>query len=455
MERNARWLTLGAAAALALAACTPAAAPSGSAAAPTEATAPSTVPSAPAEKTVITFTTRPDNDAEAEVYKAAAAKISEKLGDVTVEYQKGTNEGSPYQDKLKTEAASGTAPDVFWIPGTDTADFATKGITLDLRPYAAKTDGYADANFYPGPMAQLTTDPATGQPGDKLWGLPRDVSTFALYLNNDLIKEAGAPDPRELVKQGKWDWAAFEEVGKKVAALGTDVRGYGASSWWAPYGVWINEAGGSFFNADRTACALDTPEAIAGLTQLKNIYNIPNFAVKYGEDPEKPAIAGQVAMFQNGRWATPNYRDNAKFDWDVVPLPDGPKPGGNWLFWGSYAANAATKNPEAAWRVINALSDPEIQKMVSELGANIPSRVGDQAVQDFLTFTPPANNQAFLDGLKNNPVAEGPLWAGSWPKFDTAMGPAVQAVVNGEKSIEDFKSTICTEVNGEAFPPAP
>jgi multiple sugar transport system substrate-binding protein len=449
-----RLLAVTASATILVAACggaaTPAPATEAPAATPAPATeAPASQPAA--EKVTITFRTRPDNDAEAEVYKEVAAKVSEMLGDVTVEYQKGGSETTSYQDQLKTEAAAGTAPDVFWIPGTDTAEFATKGITLDLRQYADKTDGYKDSDFYDGPMFHLTYDPATGKPGTKLWGLPRDVSTFALYLNLDLLAEAGADDPRELAKNGQWTWDKFFEIGQKVAALGGDVRAYGASNWWGPYGVWINGAGGSFFTADRKACALDTPEAIKGLTFMKKVYDEPNFAVKYGEDPEGPFVAGNVAMFQNGRWATPNLRTNAKFKWDVVKLPDGPVPGGNWLFWGSYAANAKTANPEAAWRVINALTDPAIQKMVSELGANIPSRTGDQGKTDFLSFTPPDNNQAFLDGLATNSVAEGPLWDGSWPKFDSVAGAGVSAVINGEKTVDQFQSTICAEANAEAF----
>ncbi|HEX5827841.1 MAG TPA: extracellular solute-binding protein, partial [Candidatus Limnocylindrales bacterium] len=184
----------------------------------------------------------------------------------------------------------------------------------------------------------------------------------------------------------------------------------------------------------------------------KKVYDADNFAVTYGEDPEGPFVAGNVAMFQNGRWASPNLRTNAKFNWDVVKLPDGPVPGGNWQFWGSYAANAKTANPEAAWRVIYALTDPEIQKMVSELGANIPSRTGEQGQNDFLGFTPPDNNQAFLDGLSTNAVAEGPLWDGSWPKFDSVAGAGVSAVINDEKTIDEYKATICAEANAEAFP---
>jgi multiple sugar transport system substrate-binding protein len=411
----------------------------------------SSVAVAAQDDVTVTFRTRPDNEAEAEVYRQVAAQISDQLDGITVEYQAGGTETAGYQDTLKTEAAAGTAPDVFWIPGTDVADFATRGIIGDMRSFADATEGYSDDDFYPGPMYHLTFDPESGAPGGPLWGLPRDVSTFALYLNLDLLAEAGAEDPRELAANGEWTWEAFERVGEAVAALGSDVKAYGANAWWGPYGVWLNGAGGGFFNEARDACALDTPESIAGLEQLVEVYAKDNFAVAYGEDSEPPFLAGTVGMFQNGRWATPNMRTNANFDWDVVALPDGPVPGGNWLFWGAYTVNAATEHPEEAWQVLYALTDPEIQKTVSELGANIPSRVGQQAIDDFLTFTPPANNQAFLDGLANNSVAEGPLWAGSWPQFDQVMGPAIQGVVNGDISVEEFQATICAEADAAAF----
>ena len=111
-------------------------------------------------------------------------------------------------------------------------------------------------------MFHLTYDPEAGEAGGPLWGLPRDVSTFGLYLNNDLILEAGAEDPRELSANGEWTWEKFIEVGEAVAALGPDVKAYGQSNWWGPYGVWMNGTGGGFFTEDRMACALDTPKVV-------------------------------------------------------------------------------------------------------------------------------------------------------------------------------------------------
>jgi len=365
-------------------------------------------------------------------------------------YEPGGSETSSYQDVLKTEIGAGTAPDVFWIPGTDVADFASRGLILNMYEMGKSTAGFTIEDFYPGPMFHLAYNPETAQSGadsGTLWGLPRDVSTFVLYLNMDLVNEAGAPDPRELAKEGKWTWDAFLDVAQKVRALGSDVYGYGANAWWGPYGVWLNAAGGGFFTADRTACALDTPESLQGLEFQRSLYVDYDVAVPYGEDSEPPFMAGRVGMFQNGRWATPGARANAKFTWDVVELPTGPKGMGNWLFWGAYVVNAKTAHPEEAWKLVQELTTAETQGMISALGTNIPSRVSQEALDAFLTFTPPDNNQAFLNGLAQNPTAEGPVWAGSWPEFDAIMGPAITAVLTGDRSVEDFAASICDEAN--------
>jgi multiple sugar transport system substrate-binding protein len=421
-------------------------------AAPVEPAAPTDAPaiSEPeAMDVTLRWRTRPDNQAEIDVYSSVSADLDAAMDGVTLVYEPGGSETSSYQDVLKTEIGAGTAPDVFWIPGTDVADFATRGLILDMKSMADATDGFSAGDFYPGPMYHLTFNPETSMTGEALWGLPRDVSTFALYLNLDLIAEAGADDPRELAKEGKWTWEAFLDVATKVQALGSDVYGYGANAWWGPYGVWINSAGGNFYNADRTACGLDTPEAIAGLTFERQLYVEDKVAVPYGEDSEPPFMAGKVAMFQNGRWATPGVRANANFNWDVVELPVGASGQGNWLFWGAYVVNANTEHPEEAWKLVQMLTTAETQGQISALGANIPSRMSQEAFDAFLTFTPPANNQAFLNGIadENKPTAEGPLWAGSWPNYDSIMGPMVSKVLNGELTIEDYQKTICVEAN--------
>jgi multiple sugar transport system substrate-binding protein len=420
----------------------------------TEAPAATAAPAteAPAADVTLRWRTRPDNQEEIDVYSKISTELDAQLDGITLTYEPGGSEGANYQDQLKAEVAAGTAPDVFWIPGTDVADFATRGLILNAADVAAASEGFNVDDFYAGPMYHLTYNPetnASGADSGALWGLPRDVSTFALYLNMDLINEAGAPDPRELAAKGEWTWDAFLDVAQKTRALGSDIYGYGASAWWGPYGVWLNASGGGFYNADRTACALNSPESLSGLEFQRSLYQDYDVATPYGEDPEPPFRAGKVAMFQNGRWATPGVR-TVDFNWDVVQLPNGPSgTPGNWLFWGAYVINANTEHPAEAWKLVQALTTAQTQGKISALGANIPSRVSQEALDAFLTFTPPANNQAFLNGIAADakPTAEGPLWAGSWPEFDKIMGPAIQGVLTGSTTVEDFGATICDEAN--------
>jgi multiple sugar transport system substrate-binding protein len=399
------------------------------------------------EAVSLTWMTRPDNQAEADVYASISDDITAKGIGLDLTYVAGSSEGSPYQDKLKTDIAAGTAPDVFWLPGTDIADFAKAGLIMNIREEAAKTE-HSDADFYAGPMESLTVDPDTGATSpDFLWGVPRDVSTFALYMNLDLIQAAGVEDPRELAAAGNWDWDAFEATSKAITDLGDGNKGFGAGGWWANWGYFVHSAGGGFFNEDRTACALDSDESVAGLEYLKGLYD-NGYGVPFGEDAEPGFKAGQVGMFINGRWATPGAREITDFAWDVVELPTGAVEGRNWQFWGAYVVNAKTENPAGAWKLIQELTSADVQGQISELGANIPSRVSADATEKFLTFSPPANNQAFLNGIANNPVAEGPLWNGNWPAFDKAAGDGVTALFTGDRTLEDFQANICTETAG-------
>ncbi|MFP4312310.1 MAG: ABC transporter substrate-binding protein [Nitriliruptoraceae bacterium] len=398
------------------------------------------------EAVALRWRTRPDNQQEIDVYSSISTQIDEEWDAATLEYEPGGSETSSYQDVLRTEIAGGTAPDVFWIPGTDIADFATRGLILDLRELAEESDSYAGDDAYaPGPMELLTYDPETQTSGPSLWGLPRDVSTFAFYLNLDLIEEAGAPDPRELDAEGEWNWDTFREVAEAVDALGDDIQGFGINNWWANPGVWMYSAGGGFFNEDRTESIVGSEESVAGLEYLAGLYQ-DGLGVPYGEDSQPPFQAGQVGMQLTGRWSTPAYRDNT-FNWDVVNIPEGPAGAINWTFWGAYVVNANTEHPEEAFELLTRLTDGEVQGQIAELGANIPSRVDDPGTLDeFLTFTPPENNQAFLDGLDSS-VPEGPLWEGDWPAFDSILAPAIEAVIAGDLSLEEFSATIDDQLN--------
>jgi len=394
------------------------------------------------EDVTLRWRTRPDNQAEIDVYTAASEAIDEAWDGVSLEYEPGGSESASYQDVLVTEIEAGTAPDVFWIPGTDIARFASAGLILNLADVAGMDADYNEEDFYAGPMEFLTT---SIDDMDALWGLPRDVSAFALYYNADLFDEAGLDYPGG----EDWDWDRFLESTEEISGLGDEIFGFGMNAWWANWGYWVNAAGSSFFNDDFTDCGLNNDATADGLGFAANMF-ADELAVPWGTDSEPPFLAGNVGMFLNGRWATPGTIENADFNWNVASLPVGPSgEATNWLFWGAYVVNAETENPEAAWDLVTRLTSAEIQGQIASLGANIPSRATDDAIELFLGTLPDSgvNNEAFIEGTTASDVrTEAPLFFGDWPAVDSAYAEGVNAVFAGELSAEEFANTICDVV---------
>jgi multiple sugar transport system substrate-binding protein len=398
---------------------------------------------APKEMVTIRWRTRPDNQAEQDVYQKISDDLSAQLADqgITLQYDPAPVTG--YLDKLTTEFSAGNAPDIVWIPGASVADYAKPGAIMDLMPMANADPDFALTDYYDAPMKEL-------QEGGHLWGLPRDISTLVIYYNKDMFASKGVDDPADLAAQGKWDWENFLRVAQELTDPAAKTYGFSMTNWWGPWGYFIYSAGGSLFNADRTACGLDTPEAQAGLQFLSDIFQKHKVATLPGVEGgvgETEFIAGQAGMLPNGRWMTPAMRENAKFNWGVVEMPKGPGGNSTWLFWGPYVVSAKTKYPEQAWTVIKALTSPEVQAQIAALGTNIPSRKDQAAVDAFLNSKPPEDNQPFVAGA-SYAQAEIPLFTANWDAVVNGIyQPAVDQIMAGSATVADATTKACQDAN--------
>lgn len=401
----------------------------------------STAAAAGGNAVTIRWRTRPSDAAEQAVYQALADQANQALAskNIKVVYDPGVNQG--YEDKLKVEMASGSAPDIVWIPGASTADYAGAGQILDIKPYIDKDSSFKLSDFYDQPIQELTNN-------GKIYGLPRDISTMVVYYNEDLFKAAGLPTPKELSAQGKWNWDALLASAQKLTDSSKQQYGLGFGDWWGPaWGYFVNAAGGGVFNQDRTACALNTPESIAGAKFARQLYD-QKLVPAGDQDGEALFNAGKVGMYFNGRWFTPGVRTTAgnKFKWDVAEMPQG-KVKSTWLFWGPYVVYAKTKNPDAAWEVMKQITSSEAMAKVAEMGTNIPARKNKEAVDVFLKSTPPASNDAFIKGTEYA-VAERALWTGNWGDFSGKVQPLWDQMINGKLSPEDFGKQACDQTTG-------
>ncbi len=405
--------------------------------------APTTGGETAAEMVTIRWRTRPDNQAEQDVYQSISDDLSAQLESQGIKLQYDPAPVTGYLDKLTTEFSAGNAPDIVWIPGASVADYATKGALLDLKPLADADSEFDIADFYDAPMNELLVE---GQ----LWGLPRDISTLVIYYNKDLFAAKGVDDPAELAAAGEWNWDNFLQVAQELTDPAAKVYGFSMTNWWGPWGYFIYGGGGSMFTEDRTACGLDTPEAQQGLQFMADLFLTHKVATQPGIEGgvgETEFISGQAGMLPNGRWMTPAMRENAQFNWGVVEMPEGPGGKATWLFWGPYVVSAKTQYSEQAWTVLKALTSPEVQGQIAALGTNIPSRKDQAAVDAFLNSKPPDDNQPFVAGAEYA-QAEIPLFTANWDAVVNGIyQPAIDQIMSGQETVVDATTKACEDAN--------
>ncbi len=408
----------------------------------TQAIVPTAIPTDTPTITPLRWRILSNNSAETAIFSNVADQIRSTHPQFDLTFETGADD---YYSTLWAELEAGTAPDVFWLPATKLSDFVQSGHLQNLRDAANATAGYNDALFYPGPMFHLTFTPTAEKDRDPLWGLPRTISTFALYLNLDLLAEAQAPDPRALAFSNRWDWAAFRDITQQVTDLRETTIGYGQNSWWGTHGAWIFGAGGGYLNMDRSGCVLNSAESLAGLDFERSLYDDLRVSVPLDDSASSEFLNGNVGLYLDGRWFTSTMRKQADFAWDVVALPEGDAGAFNWLFWGAYVVNAHTEHPQEAWELVWALSSAEIQQYVTAAGINLPSRVGADNIQAFLDSIPPTNNAAFLAGLDNS-VVEAPLWNADFAAVDDISQQYVEQYLRGEITPSAFQEGVCRAV---------
>lgn len=254
-----------------------------------------------------------------------------------------TYEAVPYGEfptTLTTQIAGGNAPDITWMTETGSFDFIAAGAMYPLTETFSTTEGY-DLEDY----AQASRD--SWSKDGELYFYPFSTSPFAVFVNNDLVREAGQPTPAELISAGNWDWEHLVEVGSAINAAtgkhGLVFRDFEYTAWTrlAPlYTAWDVK----LWSEDGKTCTMNSPEMVEAMSFLHDAI----FEKKAMPGPGVAAdfFAGDAAMTitQISRAnLLPTGAD--AFEWDLVPLPAGPI--GEYGYVGAAGIGVLKSSPHA------------------------------------------------------------------------------------------------------------
>jgi len=142
-------------------------------------------------------------------------------------------------------------------------------------------------------------------------------------------------------------------------------------------------------------------------------------------------------MVYEGGWLIPYMTQsfpNVKYG--VVQLPAGPKGKGNLIFTVAYSIAKDSKNPEAAYKVVDFLTNPDSQQTVLESGFALPTRVSLQN-SDYLKNN--LNSAAIFNGALEG--AHPFVWGVVGSDVNDQIGKALEAVYLKDTPVaEAFKA---------------
>ncbi|WP_341977293.1 sugar ABC transporter substrate-binding protein [Microbacterium sp. LTA6] len=308
-------------------------------------------------------------DEIAEAYKADHPEI----GEITYE----SLPFADYNTTLTTQIAGGNAPDLAWM-GDLSRDLIEADALVPLTDALKATKGWNYDDLVGSVTAEFAVD-------DELYAYPFSNSPFALYVNKDLLGQAGA------AIDGDVTWEKISELGATVhqatGKAGFVIRDFDYANWGQLATVWTGW-GASAWSADGKTCTFDSPEMVDAFTFLHDAAFVDQSMPGPGTTADFFAGDAAFTVAQVSRAALLD----GSFAYDVIPLPNGPE--GEYSVIGQAGVGvlatsphvqeatdflAFLTNPENAEKLAAYFPPPRESLLTGEqLAANNPKLTADQ-----------------------------------------------------------------------------
>ncbi len=295
-----------------------------------------------------------------------------------------------YFDTLRTDVASGSADDIFWLSNAYLAGYADSGRLMNIGKTLSPS---AASDWEPAVVDQFTR-------GGVLWGVPQLTDGgIALYYNADLLAAAGI-DPGQL-SDVRWNpngedtlrpllaRLTFDAAGNAAGTTafnGDRVRQWGYNAANDPQAIYLNyigSAGGVFQRGDEFA--FDNPGAIQAFRYLIGLINDDHVAPPAsdtndnGDFSRNQFLAGRMALFQSGTYSLSQVARDAHFHWGVAMLPIGPVGRVSVTNGIAAAGNSASRHPDAVRQVLAWMGSTQGNAYLGRRGAAIPAVLSAQS----------------------------------------------------------------------------
>ncbi|MCU0476441.1 MAG: ABC transporter substrate-binding protein [Anaerolineae bacterium] len=383
------------------------------------------------EPITITVAGWSSNPAEDEALSARLAAFNEANPGIVAEFVPSTD----HTVTMQTAFASGTYPEVFYVDSSRLPDWATAGVVAIGDESIENPDG-----FYPSLLDVFTFE------GD-LYCPPKDFSTMALQYNKDLFDAAGLEYPT-----ADWTWEDLRAAAEALTDAEAGVIGLVTPpnlERWLPF---LYQNGGAIFTEDGEY-ALNDEAALEALDfyvsfAADGIGGAPS-AVDSGWGGEAFG-RGRAAMAMEGNWVIQFLLDNyPELNWGVAELPAGEAGKATMAFTVCYgvAANVEDAEAEAAWQVVNFLTNDDGAASVASVSFG-PMPTRPSAAEAYLANWEARTEGSGVNYEDFNAFIVGGEYSYPWvlpvgfQPFAEAFNAGLQRAFDGQATAEDILAEV-------------
>jgi len=368
----------------------------------------------------------PDNIIMEEMIELFVRPALEGTG-ITVQYEPIADD---FQRYIVNALSAGTAPDLFYMDIFWAESLIRSGKVAPLDPYLAESTVLKGEHIIDSLLAAFTVD-------GRIYGIPKDFNTLAVFYNKDLFDYAGVEYPND---DDTWD--TFYEKMAAVAAIDPDIYGLALAPGFERMGALAYAAGFELFDADGYTNLFDPAfvETFEWYTNMaKTGAGVMPADISQGWGGGALATE-QVAAALEGAWVIGALKEEApNLQYGTALLPKHPKTGqrGNLIYTVAWGMNEDSPHKDAAFKVLEIITSEEVQQWILERGLAIPSRetLADNPYFQEEHAEAQANYTVFRGASDGNvqPFKFG-LYGGEWMD---PVDQALQAVMSKQSTVEE------------------
>lgn len=357
----------------------------------------------------------------------------------TIKVQGENTEYSSYWDKMATQIAGGTTPDVFAMSGAYPGEYASRGVLLDLD----KVKDQIDTSKF----AEGTVD--LGKIDGKQYTLTAGVNSMSMVVDPKVFEAAGVPLPDDET----WSWDDYASIAAEITRKSpAGTFGTTPMSNDSFLAVWARQNGEALYADDGKKMGI-SEDTLTRWFELNKKLMDTGGAPSASQTVEDGSAQPEMTLMGQGKQGMKISWSNQMTSYSGAPLvmmklPGESKQPGAWLRSSmEYAISSKSAQPKEAALFINYLVNNLDAAKLIKSDRGMPANTDLKAAITPLLKETQQKEAAYLDRIAElNVEAPKPFPAGSSATMEV-LNRYNTDVLFGKISPRDAAKGLISEVN--------